>query len=132
MPHTLETQPQTTAGEASVSPLAGKPAPKEMLIDVSRMEKEYCEHKPDVRDRNQLVSFGTSGHRGSPLHGTFNEAHILAITQAICEYRRGASHRRPSLHGEGYSRASLRRHSARLSKCWRRMALRRSFRRMTV
>jgi phosphoglucomutase len=88
MPHTLETQPQTAAGE-SISPLAGKPAPREMLIDVSRMEKEYFERKPDVSDRNQLVSFGTSGHRGSPLHGTFNEAHILAITQAICEYRKG-------------------------------------------
>ena len=89
MPHTLETQPQITPGEASVSPLAGKPAPRDMLIDVSRMEKEYFEHNPDVSDRNQLVTFGTSGHRGSPLHGTFNEAHILAITQAICEYRRG-------------------------------------------
>src|SRR5436309_3964569 len=60
-----------------------------MLIDVARMEKEYFEQKPDVGDTNQLVSFGTSGHRGSPLHGTFNEAHILAITQAICDYRRG-------------------------------------------
>jgi phosphoglucomutase len=89
MPHTLETQPQTTTGEPWVSPLAGKPAPKEMLIDISRMEKEYFDHKPDVSDPNQLVSFGTSGHRGSPLHGTFSEAHILAITQAICEYRRG-------------------------------------------
>jgi phosphoglucomutase len=88
MPHSLETQPQTIPGE-SVSPLAGKPAPKELLIDVARMEKEYYEHKPDVSDPAQLVSFGTSGHRGSPLHGTFNEAHILAITQAICEYRRG-------------------------------------------
>ena len=89
MPHTLETQPQIPAGEPSVSPLAGKPAPRNMLIDVARMEKEYFEHKPDVGDPNQLVSFGTSGHRGSPLKGTFNEAHILAITQAICEYRRG-------------------------------------------
>src|SRR5580698_3922798 len=87
MPDTLETQPQTIPGE-TISPLAGKPAPKEMLIDVSRMEKEYYEHKPDVRDRNQLVSFGTSGHRGSPFHGTFTEDHILAITQAICDYRR--------------------------------------------
>ena len=89
MPHTLETQPQITTGEPSVSPLAGKPAPREMLIDVSRLEREYFARKPDVSDPNQLVSFGTSGHRGSPLHGTFNEAHILAITQAICEYRRG-------------------------------------------
>jgi phosphoglucomutase len=90
MPNTLEKELQASLGEA-VSPLAGKPAPKEMLIDLSRMEKEYYEHKPDVSDPNQLVSFGTSGHRGSPLHGTFNEAHILAITQAICEYRRGQS-----------------------------------------
>jgi phosphoglucomutase len=71
MPHTLESQPQTTGSER-ISPLAGKPAPKGMLIDVSRMEKEYYDRKPDVDDRNQLVSFGTSGHRGSPLHGTFN------------------------------------------------------------
>ena len=88
MPHTVEKEAETTAAE-SISPLAGKPAPKEMLIDVARMEKDYYERKPDVGDPNQLVSFGTSGHRGSPLHGTFNEAHILAITQAICEYRRG-------------------------------------------
>src|ERR1700678_2839208 len=72
----------------SVSPLAGKPAPKEMLIDVAQVQREYFERRPDVNDPNQLVAFGTSGHRGSSLHGTFNEAHILAITQAICEYRR--------------------------------------------
>src|SRR5438132_603259 len=87
MPHTLEAQP--TTGEPSVSPLAGKPAPKEMLIDVARLERDYFERKPDVSDRTQLVAFGTSGHRGSSLHGAFNEEHILAITQAICEYRRG-------------------------------------------
>jgi len=73
----------------TISPLAGKPAPREMLIDVARLEKEYFERRPDLGDPNQLVSFGTSGHRGSPLHGTFTEAHILAITQAICDYRRG-------------------------------------------
>jgi phosphoglucomutase len=72
----------------NISPLAGKPAPKEMLIDVARLEKEYFERHPDLHDPNQLVNFGTSGHRGSPLHGTFTEAHILAITQAICDYRR--------------------------------------------
>jgi phosphoglucomutase len=72
----------------TISPLAGKPAPKEMLIDVARLQKEYFERHPDVQDPNQLVSFGTSGHRGSPLYGTFTEAHILAITQAICDYRR--------------------------------------------
>jgi phosphoglucomutase len=71
----------------TISPLAGKPAPKEMLVDVSRLEREYFERRPDIDDPNQLVSFGTSGHRGSPLHGSFTEAHILAITQAICDYR---------------------------------------------
>ena len=71
-----------------ISPLAGKPAPKEMLVDVARLERAYYERQPDVDDPNQLVSFGTSGHRGSSLRGTFTEAHILAITQAICEYRR--------------------------------------------
>jgi hypothetical protein len=86
MPSSLETQSLT--GE-KISPLAGKPAPKELLVDVARLEKEYFERRPDLDDPNQLVSFGTSGHRGSPLRGTFNEAHILAITQAICEYRRG-------------------------------------------
>jgi len=85
MPNTLETQSLT--GEPNISPLAGKPAPKELLVDVARLEKEYFERRPDLDDPNQRVSFGTSGHRGSPLRGTFNEAHILAITQAICEYR---------------------------------------------
>jgi phosphoglucomutase len=86
MPSSLETQSLT--GEPNISPLAGKPAPKELLLDVARLEKEYFERRPDLDDPNQRVSFGTSGHRGSPLRGTFNEAHILAITQAICEYRR--------------------------------------------
>lgn len=87
MPGPVAAKPST--GEpGSVSPLAGKPAPKEMLVDVSRLEREYFERRPDVQDPNQLVSFGTSGHRGSPLSGTFTEAHILAITQAICDYRR--------------------------------------------
>jgi phosphoglucomutase len=71
----------------TISPLAGKPAPKEMLVDVSRLEQEYFNRRPDLDDQNQLVSFGTSGHRGSPLRGSFTEAHILAITQAICDYR---------------------------------------------
>jgi phosphoglucomutase len=73
----------------AISPLAGKPAPKELLVNLARLERDYYECKPDVGDANQLVSFGTSGHRGSSLNGTFNEAHILAITQAICDYRRG-------------------------------------------
>jgi phosphoglucomutase len=70
-----------------LSPLAGKPAPKEMLIDAAKIEREYFERRPDLSDPDQMVSFGTSGHRGSPLHGSFTEAHILAITQAICDYR---------------------------------------------
>ena len=73
----------------AVSPLAGKPAPKAMLVDVARLVREYYSRPPDVSDPTQLVSFGTSGHRGSALRGSFNEAHILAITQAICDYRRG-------------------------------------------
>jgi len=74
--------------QVTISPLAGKPAPKEMLVDVARLETEYFERKPDVSDATQMVSFGTSGHRGSSLHATFTEAHILAITQAICDCRR--------------------------------------------
>lgn len=75
-------------GEPGVSPLAGKPARKDMLIDVAKLEREYFDRRPDIQDPNQLVSFGTSGHRGSPFLATFTEAHILAITQAICDYRR--------------------------------------------
>ena len=87
MPHTIEKQ--SAAEGPVVSPLAGKPAPKELLIDPARLQRAYYDLKPDVSDRNQLVSFGSSGHRGSPLPGTCNEAHILAVTQAICEYRKG-------------------------------------------
>jgi phosphoglucomutase len=72
----------------ALSPLAGKPAPTALLIDPARLESEFYSRKPDPADPAQLVSFGTSGHRGSPLKGSFNEAHILAITQAICEYRK--------------------------------------------
>jgi phosphoglucomutase len=71
----------------STHPLAGKPAPKEVLIDPAQIEREYYTRKPDLDDPRQLVSFGTSGHRGSALEGSLNESHILAITQAICEYR---------------------------------------------
>ncbi len=71
-----------------ISPLAGKPAPREMLVDLTRLERDYYERRPDMGDPDQLVSFGTSGHRGSSLRGTFTESHILAITQAICDYRR--------------------------------------------
>jgi phosphoglucomutase len=73
----------------SISPLAGKPAPESILVDVSKLEREYFARHPDTSDPGQLVSFGTSGHRGTSLNGSFTEAHILAITQAICEYRTG-------------------------------------------
>jgi phosphoglucomutase len=72
----------------TLSPLAGKPAPPELLVDVSQLERAYFDTSPDVEDPNQLVHFGTSGHRGSSLRASFNESHILAITQAICDYRR--------------------------------------------
>ena len=74
----------------AISPLAGKPAPKSMLVDLARLEREYHARQPDMADANQLVSFGTSGHRGTSLNSTFTEAHILASAQAICDYR--ASH----------------------------------------
>jgi phosphoglucomutase len=86
MPSALET-PSADPNESGISPLAGKPAPKEMLVDVSRLDKDYFERHPDLHNPNQMVSFGTSGHRGTPANGTFTEAHILAITQAICDYR---------------------------------------------
>jgi len=73
----------------AISPLAGKPAPIGMLVDLAKLEGEYYARKPDMGDPNQSVAFGTSGHRGSSFRGSFNEAHILAITQAICDYRRG-------------------------------------------
>jgi phosphoglucomutase len=73
----------------TIHPLAGKPAPKDLLVDIDKLRKEYYSRKPDITDSAQRVSFGTSGHRGSSLRGAFNEAHVLAITQAICEYRSG-------------------------------------------
>ena len=74
--------------QSHISPLAGLPAPKEMLINVDHLKQEYLDRRPDLSDPTQMVSFGTSGHRGTSLKGTFTEAHVLAITQAICEYRR--------------------------------------------
>ncbi len=71
----------------SSSPLAGKPAPRSLLVNVPRLVTAYYAIQPVVEDPSQLVAFGTSGHRGSSLQGRFNEAHILAITQAICEHR---------------------------------------------
>src|SRR5450755_1486404 len=70
-----------------VSPLAGKPAPAEALIDVDRLVASYYDRRPDPANPRQQVAFGTSGHRGAPEDSAFNEAHILTITQAICEHR---------------------------------------------
>ena len=81
-------------------PLAGKPAPKELVINVSQLEAAFYEAKPDPGDPNQLVSFGTSGHRGTSSNATFTEAHILAITQAICEYRHNQGIRGPLFMGK--------------------------------
>src|SRR6478735_584588 len=90
----------------AVNALAGKPAPANLLIDVAQLERDYYAKQPDVADVNQLVSFGTSGHRGTPFHGTFTEAHILATTQAICEYRTGQSISGPLYIGKDSHAAS--------------------------
>jgi phosphoglucomutase len=82
MPGAVETQ-----SGATISPLAGKPAPPEILIDPAQLERDYYTRHPDPGNPAQRVNFGTSGHRGTALRGSFNEAHILAITQAICDYR---------------------------------------------
>jgi phosphoglucomutase len=83
-----------------ISPLAGKPAPKDLLINVALLESDYYSRSPDPTDPTQLVSFGTSGHRGTSSNGTFNEDHILAITQAICEYRASKGYTGPVFVGK--------------------------------
>src|SRR5262252_7511079 len=72
----------------NISPLAGKPAEPAMLVNVPRLVTAYYTERPDPSIPAQRVAFGTSGHRGSSFDNAFNEAHILAITQAICLYRR--------------------------------------------
>ena len=72
----------------SVDPRAGKPADPAQLVNIPRLIASYYTIKPDPAEATQRVAFGTSGHRGSSFHGSFNENHILAITQAICEYRK--------------------------------------------
>ena len=71
-----------------VNPLAGKPAPASLLTDIPRLLTAYFSLQPDVTVPNQQVAFGTSGHRGSAFDYAFNEWHVLAISQAICEYRK--------------------------------------------
>jgi phosphoglucomutase len=72
----------------ALHPMAGRPVRPEMLIDPAKLEHEYYATGPNLDAERQLVSFGTSGHRGTSRDGSFNEAHILAITQAICDYPR--------------------------------------------
>ena len=81
MPCVVETQTMLSA-------LAGLPATTGMLIDVSKLAHEYFKPVPDLDDPYQMVSFSSGGHRGSPLHGSFTETHILALTQAVCDFRR--------------------------------------------
>ena len=73
---------------ADVSPLAGKIAPASMLVNVPRLVTAYFSGQPDPKILSQRVAFGTSGHRGSAFNNAFNEAHILAISQALCDHRR--------------------------------------------
>ena len=89
--HGMSTPTPTTAGGGGgdqVDPLAGKPAPESLLVNVPKLVTAYYSEHPDASEEAQRVAFGTSGHRGSSLRVSFNEAHILAITQAICLYRR--------------------------------------------
>ena len=71
----------------AMHPLAGKPAPESILENIPRLVSLYYALEPDLEDPAQRVAFGTSGHRGSSANGSFNEAHILAVAQAVCEYR---------------------------------------------
>src|SRR5579884_3876773 len=109
-----------------ISPLAGKPAPRNLLIDVEGLIRAYYATKPDVSDARELVSFGTSGHRGTVGGGerTFTEAHILAITQAIVDYRRQQKIDGPVFVGRIRMRCRHRRRRRRW-RCWRQMGWRR-------
>ena len=76
---------------------AGQPATESDLVDVDALLAAYAEREPDPEDPDQQVAFGTSGHRGTSLRTSFNEHHILATTQAICDYRKRAGLRRPAV-----------------------------------
>jgi phosphoglucomutase len=82
-----------------ISPGAGQPAPAALLIDVAALERAYFDVHPSNDDPAQQVHFGTSGHRGSSFTGSFNEAHVLAIAQAICDYRRSRDRAGPLFMG---------------------------------
>ncbi len=89
----------------ALHPLAGQAPTSAMLVDVAKLLTQYYTLKPDAAVAAQRVSFGTSGHRGSSALASFNEDHILAITQAICEYRGADAHRWPAIPGQGHARA---------------------------
>jgi phosphoglucomutase len=74
----------------SIHPNAGKLAPKSSLVNVAKLVSDYYILEPDMKESSQRVSFGTSGHRGSSLIKSFNETHILAVSQAVCDYRKSA------------------------------------------
>lgn len=99
----------------TVSELAGKPAPKEILIDPDQLRRDYFEKKPDPAVKSQRVRFGTGGHRGTPLLGTFTESHIRAIVQAVAEYRRGAGYTGPIFLGRDTHAISETAHATALS-----------------
>jgi phosphoglucomutase len=84
----------------TLHPKAGQRATMEMLVDVANLEHQYYARRPNLDDPRQLVSFGTSGHRGTSLDGSFTEAQILAITQAICDYRQTQGIDEPLLMGK--------------------------------
>src|SRR5437867_10324293 len=84
----------------TMHPLAGQPAPRELLINPAALERAYYDKRPDPSDPHQLVAFGTSGHRGTPLDGTFTDAHIAAITQAVIEYRAARGYTGPLYLGK--------------------------------
>ena len=84
----------------ALHPLAGKPAPKEYLIDVAKLERDYFELKPNPANPLEQVAFGTSGHRGTSTDATFTETHILATTQAIVDYRRARAIEGPLFLGK--------------------------------
>src|ERR1700689_4296271 len=74
--------------DEQINPLAGQSAPRQILVNVPRLVTAYYSNRPDPGIAEQKVAFGTSGHRGSSLRNSFNEWHVLAISQAICEYRK--------------------------------------------
>jgi phosphoglucomutase len=84
----------------TVHELAGKPPPRSLLVNIPRLISAYYIHQPDISNPSQRVGFGTSGHRGSPLNNSFNEDHILAISQAICEYRQAKNITGPLFMGK--------------------------------